>query len=536
MKKLFLLLTLFGVLAVGCENLLPNEQKPTKEAIFITDGEGAYILEAEGGEVVVTIATDVDYRIVIPEDAKSWISLGGTRAEARMETQTFIIAENDTIKNRLANIDFVDGKGKVLKSLLFTQKCSDKVFNCDSEGNYVVVAEGGEVNVAVTTNLEYSVAIPEDAQEWLSIADTRAEIREETLTFIVAENKESEERSASVELVDNAGVVLQTILFIQNAGSLNNKIYYTNGSTTEPTTPHATDVFGANIVSNTYDAETECWVIKFDGEVTTIGSGAFDGCSSLTSVTIGDSVTTIGVCAFVLCSSLTSVTIGDSVTSIGECAFLFCENLVDITIPDSVTEIGGCVFAECYNLTSATIGDGVDAIGGCVFQNCINLVEISGKFASEDGRCLIIDGVLNSFAPAGLTEYTIPDSVTTIGERAFAYCSNLTSVTIGDSVTTIGDYAFYGCSSLTSVAIGNSVTRIGDWAFLDCSSLTSVTIPDSVTRIGKSAFKECNIDTIVCCPKIPPKINDSFDRFENLIVPTGCEEAYANSDWGQYLD
>ena len=104
-----------------------------------------------------------------------------------------------------------------------------------------------------------------------------------------------------------------------------------------------------------------------------------------------------------------------------------------------------------------------------------------------------------------------PD-LTTIGEGAFSFCTSLTSVTIPDSVTTIGEGAFYGCSSLTSVTIGKSVSEI-----------------------GKEAFKGCNIDTIVCYPKIPPKTNDSFDRFENLIIPTGCEEAYANSDWGQYL-
>lgn len=60
-------------------------------------------------------------------------------------------------------------------------------------------------------------------------------------------------------------------------------------------------------------------------------------------------------------------------------------------------------------------------------------------------------------------------------------------------------------------------------------------IGKSVSEIGKQAFKECNIDTIVCSPKVPPKLNNSFDRFENLIVPTGCEEAYANSDWGYYF-
>ena len=161
-----------------------------------------------------------------------------------------------------------------------------------------------------------------------------------------------------------------------------------------------------------------------------------------------------------------------------------------------------------------TIGNGVTTIGEEAFYKCTSLKEFKGKFAADGGRCLIIDGVLNAFAlGCGVTQYTIPDSVTTIGKFAFSKCESLTSVTIGDSVTTIGYRAFENCSSLTSVTIGKSVSKI-----------------------GKEAFKECNIDTIVCCPKIPPKINDSFDRFENLIVPTGCEEAYANSDWGQYLE
>ena len=156
----------------------------------------------------------------------------------------------------------------------------------------------------------------------------------------------------------------------------------------------------------------------------------------------------------------------------------------------------------------------ITRIGERAFYNCTSLKEFKGKFAADGGRCLIIDGVLNAFAlGCGVTQYTIPNSVTTIGYWAFAYCESLTSVTIGNSVTTIGYAAFYECKSLKNITIGKGVSEI-----------------------GKQAFKECNIDTIVCCPKIPPKIDDSFGKFENLIVPTGCEEAYANSDWGQYLE
>ena len=90
-----------------------------------------------------------------------------------------------------------------------------------------------------------------------------------------------------------------------------------------------------------------------------------------------------------------------------------------------------------------------------------------------------------------MTSVTIPNSVTSIGDYAFADCTGLTSVTIPDSVTSIGDYAFHGCTGLTSVTIPNSVTSIGSYAFQYCSGLTSVTIPNSVTSIGDGAFYSC---------------------------------------------
>jgi hypothetical protein len=91
----------------------------------------------------------------------------------------------------------------------------------------------------------------------------------------------------------------------------------------------------------------------------------------------------------------------------------------------------------------------------------------------------------------GLTSVTIPNSVTSIGNYAFAGCS-LTSVTIPNGVTSIGRCAFVGCSSLTSVTIPNGVTSIGDYAFQDCNMLTTITIPHSVTTIGEGAFDGCD--------------------------------------------
>ena len=202
---------------------------------------------------------------------------------------------------------------------------------------------------------------------------------------------------------------------------------------------------------------------KIPDGVTKVGSSAFIGCSSLTSITIPNSVTEIGYSVFEGCTNLKSITIPNGVTSIGDSAFEDCTSLKSITIPNVMTSIGNSVFEDCTSLTSITIPNGVTSIGDSAFEGCTSLTSI-----------------------------TLPDSVTSIGSGAFIGCSSLTSITIPDSVTCIGDSAFNGCTSLTSITIPDSVMSIGNDAFHECSSLTSITIPYSVTSIGDYAFLGCS--------------------------------------------
>ena len=206
--------------------------------------------------------------------------------------------------------------------------------------------------------------------------------------------------------------------------------------------------------------------------VTWIGSSAFSGCTSLTSITIPNSVTFIPDDAFSGCTSLSSITIPDGVTSIGNWAFKDCTSLASVTIPSGVTETGYCAFIGCTSLTAINVATGNQ-----------NFVSVNGVLYNKDKTAIIC-------YPAGKKDknYKMPDGVTSMGVYAFSGCTNLTNITIPDSVTGIGDSAFSGCTSLTGITIPDSVEFIGYEVFLDCMNFTGITIPSSVTRIRNHAF------------------------------------------------
>ena len=264
--------------------------------------------------------------------------------------------------------------------------------------------------------------------------------------------------------------------------------------------------------------------------VTSIGSSAFSGCKRLTSIEIPEGVTSIGSSAFFLCRSLTSIEIPSSVTSIGNQAFDGCSSLTNIEIPEGVTSIGNYAFQDCRSLTSIEIPSSVTSIGDSAFRGCdsltsINVEEDNQNYCGEDGVLFNKDKTELIRYPSKKADkqYVIPNSVTSIGNYAFEYCSSLTSINIPEGITSIGDSAFRGCSSLTNIEIPSSVTSIGDSVFRECSSLTSIEIPSSVTSIGSGAFYDCSNLTTINYHGTPEQfsaitIGSYNDYFKNATV------------------
>ena len=316
-------------------------------------------------------------------------------------------------------------------------------------------------------------------------------------------------------------------------------------------------------------------IVEYNGvtcSVTSIGSGAFSGCTNLTSVSIPSTVTSIESYAFSRCSSLISVHISDleawcniaffdytsNPLSFAQQLFLNGEEIKDLMIPSSATNIGNFAFYDCKGLTSVTIPNSVTSVGSNAFYGCSGLTSLAiGNGVTDIGN--------NTFCNcSSLNSVTIPNSVTSIGDCAFANCIALTTVKIPNNVTSMEAKVFYGCTGLTSVTISNSVTRIGSNAFQNCSGLTSITIPNSVTTIGNGAFSGCSSLTTIAigngikdilymafanCPEltdvycyadnVPSTNGNAFDgsyiRYATLHVPTASIDAYkATEPWSYF--
>ena len=172
---------------------------------------------------------------------------------------------------------------------------------------------------------------------------------------------------------------------------------------------------------------------------------------------------------------------------------------VDVEILDSVTSIGKECFRECTGLTSVTIPNSVTSIGNNCFFGCTGLTSAGPIGGDYDYKF----GWRNE-----------------IPENAFYGCTGLTSVTIPNAVTSLGDRCFYGCTALTQVTIPDSVTLVGSECFADCTGLTQVTIPESVTSLGGACFAGCTgLTQLTSLSTTPPKTGINCFLNVNKAIP-----------------
>ena len=479
------------------------------------------ITDATKNTVVKAIAQD-GWKVKVDATSTDKGTITITAPNPIVESEILVFANDGSYRTVMVSLNCMQGQINI----------ADNSINATSAG--------GTQEIKLTTNLDYTIEIPEDAQSWLSLAPETRALREDTIVFEVTAN-EGMQRYTTVALKDEQGKILQTIIFrqlgtctevhVETKGELENELAgydYANIESLKITgvlndvdflfiyrmMPNLKnlDIAEVNITALPIQAfykstnvenlilpntlitigeemfyQSKLKTVVIPANATTIGNSAFEQCASLISIDIPANVETIGTAVFWGCSSLATVTFenGSQLKTIGGGssyygAFSYCTALTSIEIPASVETIGASAFKGCSKLATVT------------FEKESQLKTIGGGYSEPNYYGVFSDCT-------ALTSIEIPASVETIEAAAFKGCSSLATVTFenGSQLKTIGggsysSGAFSDCTALTSIEIPASVETIEAAAFKDCSSLTSIEIPASVETIKASAFKGCS--------------------------------------------
>lgn len=348
-----------------------------------------------------------------------------------------------------------------------------------TDKTYKMPWQGGELKVTVTTNMAYELHYSETTGSWVSVApDTKGDLREDVLTFQIAENGEDlPARDGIVMFKNAAGDVLESLVIHQDAQPTNDPIVFA-----DPIAKYAC---------------VEKFDTNHDGEVSYAEAAAVTSLSGL--FTNWNTVETFDEIMF-----FTGVTSTDGV-------LIGLKYLEHITIPDWITSLGTNCFDCCSSLKEVKLPIGITSIPDYCFRGC-----------------------------SALESLTIPTTVTSFGKYAFSGCSHLVSVIVPETMTSIPDGCFQNCTALTTIAWPQALTTIGNKAFEGCQFKNAdytLELPTTVTTIGRSAFGYLHHLII---PSISPVIisSNSFAAdYTFLYVPANMVEMYkVRTNWSNYAD
>ena len=366
-----------------------------------------------------------------------------------------------------------------------------------------VLPAGGTQEIKLTTNLDYTVEIPDNARSWLSLAPETRALREDTIVFEVAAN-EGIQRHATVTLKGEQDNILQTIIFrqlgtcteihVETKGELENVLAGYDYANIESL--KITGVLNDVDFLFIYRMMPKLKNLDIaEVNITALPTQAFYKSTNVEHLILPKTLTTIGKEMFYR-SKLKSVVIPASVETIEAAAFMGCSSLATVTFEkgSQLKTIGGGyssyypnyygAFADCTALTSIEIPASVETIEATAFKGCSSLATVTFEKGSQ---LKTIGGDYSSYY------YGV-----------FSDCTALKSIEIPASVETIEAAAFMGCSSLATVTFekGSQLKTIGGGyssyypnyygAFADCTALTSIEIPASVETIEATAFKGCS--------------------------------------------
>lgn len=253
---------------------------------------------------------------------------------------------------------------------------------------------------------------------------------------------------------------------------------------------------------------------------TVIDLGSFEGCRSLTELTLPDAVGKLDDRAFAECSGLTSIKLPAYIDNIPSYAFQNCTALTSIVIPDKVNGINNNAFSGCTALKSITFSNEINIINPNAFYGCTALenVELPSK--------LLTLGEYSFYDCTGLKTITIPQSLSEIGQYAFKGCTQLTAVKLPSVLMNIRRNTFEDCENLATAELPVGLLTIDEYAFSGCMALTKITIPSGVRTISQGAFRDCGLKEVILSEGLTTLAPNSFSgckSLEKVVFPSTIE-------------
>ena len=474
------------------------------------------ITDATKNTVVKAIAQD-GWKVKVDATSTDKGTITITAPNPIVESEILVFANDGSYRTVMVSLNCMQGQINI----------ADNSINATSAG--------GTQEIKLTTNLDYTIEIPEDAQSWLSLAPETRALREDTIVFEVTAN-EGMQRYTTVALKDEQGKILQTIIFrqlgtctevhVETKGELENELAGYDYANIESLkiTGVLNDVdflFIYRMMPNLKNLDIA------EVNITALPIQAFYKSTNVENLILPNTLITIGEEMFYQ-SKLKTVVIPANATTIGNSAFEQCASLISIDIPANVETIGTAVFSSCSSLTSIEIPASVETIKASAFKGCSSLATVTFENGSQ------LKTIEGGYPSSG----------------TFADCTALTSIEIPASVETIEAAAFKGCSSLATVTFekGSQLKTIGGGgssyygAFGQLKNLMTVDMSacTQVKTIGESAFDgDSELRLFKIGTETPPTCGrDAFsgiNPYSVLKVPSGCADAYkAKSGWNNF--
>lgn len=436
-----------------------------------------YTITGATDKTVVKALAQDGFRAVVKSSGNASGVIEVTTPGTILSSEVLVFVSDGEERTIMRSINFVEG-----------------VINI-TDRSYTVPYTGGTVSVQLSTNIDYTIEIPEADKTWISIAPTsRAIMRDETIAFNVQQNNNTQLRYSIIKLVDKLGVTSETIQITQRGGSSQDIYVATAGTLEQQINSEDAKILEELKITghlNTFDYEflktmpNLKTVDLSELSDTSIPASAFNN-SLVSTVLLPLNLKTISDRAFYN-SSITSIYIPQTVESIGQYAFANTLKLTgNIVIPSKTATIGERAFEYSAFNGTLILEEGVQSIGTAAFAGCS---KVTGDLVIPNSVTSMKGSAFQSSTFTGLL--SIGNGLTDIPAYAFHGCSSFKGkITIGENVKSIDDHAFEGCAGFTgNLVIPNKVETIGIYAFYACIGFDGyLSIGNSMKSIGKCAF------------------------------------------------